>query len=194
MSKSENVPCADRKEVTEHFIKVYEETFAGLKRFVMTRCADLTALSDILQDIYVTYYELLLKKGLSYIENDTAMLRKVAERRLFRYYSLKQKLSVLVPLFRRNDAGEEYCVSDAPEYSLTGEVPGTEKTVITAMESEEIFSKVCLFPEKTKKILMLYYVERMPQAKIAELFHMSLSNVKNTIYRSIQKLREGEGE
>ena len=182
------------KEETNRFNLVYEATFLEMKRFVTIRCAEPSFLPDLLQEIYLEYYKILSDKGIGYVKDDRALLFQIAKRKCFRYYSLKQKLLLLVPLFQTNEDGEEYCVTDLYENGAEGTAPGVEESVLTAVEAERITAMLSEYPAKVRKILTLFYVEGLSHAQIAKVMGCSLSNVKNKLYRTIAEIRRREME
>lgn len=177
---------------TEHFNKIYDETFDDIKRFVALKCSDISLISDILQDIYMEYYRLILRKGTDYAANDFAVIFKIAKRKIYRYYTFKEKLTYLVPLFQRNEDGEEYCtaeqeaVTEEPEESV-------EDTVLTRIEAERIWSVIEQYSPEVRKIMYLHFSEGMSHAEIACELGCSLSNVKNKLYRTLSEIKNSSG-
>lgn len=175
------------QEVSEaHFRMFYDETYDELKRFVATKCEDIQDISDILQETYLAYYRLILKRGTDYADSPRAVLYSIAKRQIFRLYSLKRKLSVFVPLLHENESGETYCSAEEEDtYHM-------EDEVIDRMEAERIWKELAKYPAETRKIFYLYYSCGMSHTKIAETMGMNVSSVKNRIYRTIAEIRRKE--
>lgn len=94
------------------------------------------------------YYRTLRRKGCAYVRDDRALLIKIASRRAMRYYTLKQRMRLLVPI---QAAGENGNVTDTdiPDpFSL-------EDAVITAEESGNIAREISHLPAETRKIIVL---------------------------------------
>lgn len=94
------------------------------------------------------YYRTLRRKGCAYVRDDRALLMKIASRRAMRYYTLKQRMRLLVPI---QAAGENDSVTDTdiPDpFSL-------EDAVITAEESGNIAREISHLPAETRKIIVL---------------------------------------
>ena len=172
-----------------HFNAVYDSTYDRIKRFAAIRCADPQALADILQDTYLAYFRLIRKYGVDYAKDPESVLCQIAKRKIFRYYSLRQKLASILPLFRENDKGETYCIADE-EGCFAFE--HTEETILSDLESKRIWDRIGLYPPETRKVLYLYFALDMPLAEIAEKTGLSLPNVKNKLYRTLAEIQKSE--
>ncbi len=172
---------------TDHFNEIYDATFAGVRKFVAAKCTDTAYLSDILQEIYLEYYKLLLYKGRAYVKNDRAMLFKIAKRKIYAYYSLKEKLKRFLPLGNRNVDGEEYEDEDILREDDTFD------GFFEEMEAKRIWGCIETYPADIRKICYLYFYEEMSLAEIAEATGYGLSAVKNKLYRTLREIREQEG-
>jgi len=171
---------------TQHFNLVYEQTFSELRRFVACGCADPLSVSDLLQEIYLEYYRLLRQKGIAYVQNDAALLKRIAKRKLYRYYSFRELLGRTLPLFRTNDEDEE--VADLPDESES-----VEEQALSAWELEQILAQLARYPAQTRKILYLHFVEEMTLSQIARQLGCGLSYVKNRLYRTLKELGKENG-
>lgn len=179
--------CADKEACDERFSLVYEMTYNEIRKYASCRCGDPQHLPDLLQEIYLEYYRTLRRKGCAYVRDDRALLMKIASRRAMRYYTLKQRMRLLVPI---QAAGENDSVTDTdiPDpFSL-------EDAVITAEDSGNIAREISHLPAETRKIIYLYYAEDMKLPEIAAAMNMKLStvktNVKTKLYRGVNKVRK----
>lgn len=169
---------------TEYFNGVYDDTFDYVKRYVASKCSDPSYIADILQETYCEFYKLILKHGVDHAGDARALLIKIAKRRVFRYYSLRRKLAVFVPLFETNRDGEEYCIAE--------EADDGEDGIIDGIEAERIWSIIGTYPAETRKILYLYFSCGMSHSEIATQLGCGLSYVKNKIYRTLAEIKEKE--
>lgn len=175
--------CADKEACDERFSLVYEMTYNEIRKYASCRCGDPQHLPDLLQEIYLEYYRTLRRKGCAYVRDDRALLMKIASRRAMRYYTLKQRMRLLVPI---QAAGENGSVTDTdiPDpFSL-------EDAVITAEDSGNIAREISHLPAETRKIIYLYYAEEMKLPEIAAAMNMKLSTVKTKLYRGVNKVRK----
>lgn len=171
----------DKFETDAKFNKVYDETFASLKRFVASKCSNPFDIGDILQDTYTDYYRVLTKKGISYIENDADYLFRIAKRKLAKYYSLMQRLRDIFPLPDQDD-----------DYPGLADPCGVEEAVISSAETERILKKIKALPEDTQKLIYLCFNENMSLESISKETGLPLHTVKNKIYRGLKKIRKSE--
>lgn len=175
------MPHNEKKElVMEHFNRVYDSTFDSVRRFTASKCADVESLPDLLQEIYFEYYKLVCRKGTDYVKEPAAMLIKIAKHKLAAHYSLKNRLSALLPLSVDED-GE----SDPPD-----PLADTEEAVLDKDEAERIWDLLSEYPADVRKVFYLHYAEDMPLKEIARAMGLSLSSVKNKLYRTLNEIRE----
>jgi RNA polymerase sigma-70 factor (ECF subfamily) len=176
--RSDNKAACDLR-----FDKVYDDTFVDVRRYVAVRCADTMDLSDVLQEIYLEYYRLLRRKGLSYVENDAAMVFTIAQRKVKRYYSRKEKLRKILPLVSKDLDGEEEMIELPDPVSV-------EETVLSSVEADRIKARLARYPAETRKIVYLYYAEEMKLEDIAKEMVLPLSTVKSRLYRTLRELKK----
>lgn len=165
------------------FDAVYDETYDRIRRYVAIKCADPHDLSDVLQEIYLEYYRLLRRKGLDYVMDDGAMVFTIAQRKVKRYYSVKERLRKILPLgpSDREEGRELYDLPDP--VSL-------EETLLAADETARILSRLDRYPAETRKIVYLYYAEEMKLEDIAKEMVLPLSTVKSRLYRTLRELKK----
>lgn len=56
--------CADKETCDQRFDTVYDETYIEIRRYVACKCGDPDWIPDILQEVYLEYYQILLKQWL----------------------------------------------------------------------------------------------------------------------------------
>ncbi len=166
------------------FDKVYDDTFADIRRYVVVRCADPMDLSDVLQEIYLEYYRLLRRKGIDYAEDDRAMVFTIAERKVKRYYSLKQRLRRIVPLRRHEEDDSIDPMMEIPD------PVSIEERAMMADDVERIDKLLARYPAETRKIVYLYFAEDMKLQEIATSMDLPLSTVKSRLNRSLRDVKK----
>ena len=177
------IVCADKQSCDKRFDSVYDETFSEIRRYVASKCADPSVLSDVLQEIYMEYYRILLRHGEDYVEDERDLLYKIDSRKVMRYYSFKQRMRKILPLSREEEDNMEY-------NSLLVDPVNIEEQFVASDEAQEIRRLLSRYPAETRKIIYLYYGEEMKLSEIAEAMQMKLSSVKNRLYRTVNEIRE----
>lgn len=162
-----------KEKYIAHFNEVYDKTFFAVRRFVALKCGDIDDIPDIIQEVYLEYYKMISKKGLSYAENEEALLIAIAKRKLFRYYGKKQSFLNL----------------DDMEEDIDGSF---DERLIDGLEADRIWAIIEKEPREVRKIFYLAFFEEMSHSQIAEALGCSVSNVKNKIYRTIKRIRSEE--
>ncbi len=174
----------DKTACDIRFDKVYDDTFADIRRYVAVKCADPNDVSDVLQEIYLEYYRLLREKGVDYTKNDRAIVFTIAERKVKRYYSLKQRLRRMVPFFRQDGEIDEELVIDIPDPA------NIEERAMLADDVERIHRLLARYSAETRKIVYLYFTEDMKLQDIASSMDLPLSTVKSRLYRTLRELQQ----
>ena len=71
----------------------------------------------------------------------------------------------------------------------TGLVYEEKDQVLDAEQSAVIRSSIAKLPEKYRVIILLYYMEEMPQEKIADILHVPVGTVKSRLYAARRLLK-----
>ena len=87
--------------VDEAFVRLYNETYDGVLRYVLLKCGNPHDAPDIVQKTYLNYYERLKDGG---IKKPESYLFIIAQNEIKKYYRFKSARKNDVPLF---SGGEE---------------------------------------------------------------------------------------
>jgi len=158
------------------FEKIYQETYLSTLKFITIRCYDLEDVNDILQDTYVEFYKVLLRKKKLILEKSESFINGIAKNVIKRHFSKKRNLVSLV-----NDDGENIEIAD--DFNV-------EQDFITKENAKKIFHYIKNKDLLTAKTFYLYFIFGMKISEIAEELVLSQSNVKNKIYRTLKELKE----
>jgi RNA polymerase sigma-70 factor (ECF subfamily) len=137
-----------------------------------------------MQDIYLELYQIIAKRGVDYIKDEKALCLRIARQKLFRYYSLLERLKMFVPITKVSENSEEVDISDFETDSFL-----TEDFVVNQVLLEDIRRFIEQKPQDVKKVFYLFYDVGNTIPEIARLLSMSESNVKHKIYRTLKELR-----
>ncbi len=173
------------QNTTNLFNNIYDSTNKKVLAYITAKCGNTSDISDIFQETYMELYAVLVKKGTNYVKNSEAFVIKIAKQKIFRYYSLSQRLKSMVPMININEEGEEFNIADLEIDSFSVDKIVSEKMLI-AQVNQFLSTK----PVDIRKIFYLFYYMNMPISEIALLLSMSESNVKNKLYRTIKELRK----
>jgi len=170
----------------DFFNKIYDETYDKALRYVISKCSNTSEVSDILQEIYVAMFEVIVKKGESYINNSEGLVIKIAKAKIYKHYLFKEKLKNIIPLFKENSENEELNVVD-----LVGNLSNTfmEDGVVTKDLLSKIWSFLQTKPQEVRKIFYLYYYLELTIPQISTELNTNESYVKNKLYRSVHQIR-----
>lgn len=172
------------KELIDTYFNVtYDKMYSKVIAFVVARCSDINYVEDIVQDIFTEFYSLLCRKGLTYIKDEEAMIMRISKTKVYKYYSLKQKLKRFIPLTNKREEEEERDNSEIVYEDV-------EEKYINQYTLNEIWQIISSTPADVQKIFVLYFYADKKIKDIAEELHMTQSNVKHKLYRTLEKIRE----
>jgi RNA polymerase sigma-70 factor (ECF subfamily) len=86
-------------------------------------------------------------------------------------------------------------LTELGDYDEPSDDPGSDDVLIAAEEQSLVNRALREIPEEQKQILILSYVEDVPQTEIAERLNLPLGTVKSRMrlaYRRMRKLLENE--
>lgn len=164
------------------FVETYDKYYNRVMKFVVSKCSDIADVQDLAQEIFIEFYSLINTKGVSYIRNSEAMLIKIAKSKLFRHYSLIERLRNRTVYIKH----EEY---DYIEDDMIADIDVLDK-VNNTLTVEEIWKVIRGKDKDVQKVLYLYYYLDMNIREIAEELKISESNVKHKIYRTLEEIRK----
>jgi RNA polymerase sigma-70 factor (ECF subfamily) len=166
------------------FNNIYDTTNRKVLGFI-TKCSNTSDIRDIFQDTYMELYTVIVKRGLGYIENSEAFVMRIAKQKVYRYYSLLDRLKFAAPLFVADNDGNEINIADleSDDYSL-------DISMLNRALIEDIRREISTKPQIVQKIFFMRYSLDMTIPEIAELLSVGESYVKNKLYRTISELRK----
>lgn len=169
---------------TSLFNKIYEDTFKKTLLYVTKRCRYTADIGDILQEVYTEVYSVLVKKGTSYVGNPEAFVIRVAKTKLYRYYSVLDKLRLMLPMASgQEEADVDIVEGYLAEYSL-------ENVIVNKGLIDEIGSHIAAKPDDVRRIFYLFYYLDLTIPDIAKALRIKESAVKNKLYRTVKEVRK----
>ena len=171
-------------KVTSQFNEIYDSTYRVALSFVAAKCCNTADIHDILQDTYVELYQIIEKRGVDYIKNAKALVLRIARQKLYRYYSLIERLRMVVPITATKEDGEEVEL-----FELESSAFLTEDFVIDKLMLEDVKRFIKQKPQDVKKVFYLFYDVGLTIPEISKTLSMSESNVKHKLYRTLKELR-----
>ena len=102
-----------KNEVDEYFEQIYKETNRSVTLFLISKCKNFVDVNDILQEVYMEYYKVLMRKGLDYIKKDEKFLISLCQKKIATYYSFWDRIPHKLYLDEKEDYEREALLSDA---------------------------------------------------------------------------------
>lgn len=175
----------NKYELDNYFNRVYGETVSSVSRFVVSKCGNILDVEDILQNIYTRFFRRIVKKGYGDIDNPEAFLISIAKFECKNYFGGLSKRSVVSSF---SDYSEEQAVKIEEEMSLSQK--GLEDVLCNEMLARQIFEDIASHDALIGKIFYLHFVCDKKLDEIAKELGLSLSSVKNKLYRTIEKQKD----
>lgn len=171
-------------DIVLRFEVIYDETYTKVLRFVMAKCSDTADIEDIMPETYLELYQLLKRRGLNYIVNDEAIVIKLAKQKIYKYYTLKERLKSIVPMSLKRETGEEFDLID-----LNVDLYLEEELKLQQVKLSEARQWLQKKDAATKKVFYLFYDQDLTIKEISALLNLTESNVKHKLYRTLKELR-----
>lgn len=165
------------------FNQIYDQTNQKVLLYITSKCGNPSDIQDIFQETYAEIFSVLQKKGAHYVQNAEAFSLQVAKQKVYRHYTLLQKLKKWLPTTSENREGEPF------ELALQTEEFSIEDRLITDALLADIRRHLRGKPAVTQKIFYLYYHMELTIPQIATELQITQSNEKNRLYRTLSELR-----
>lgn len=166
------------------FNEIYDQTYDKVLGYVISKCGSTSDVADIIQDTYLELYRTMVKRGTAYINNQEAFVMQLAKAKVYRHYSLLQKLKSHLPLIR-DDRGE--MLPPLEEVQI-------HEGYVNSLIIQEIWKLLRDQDQQTQKIFYLYYYCGRKLREISRELDLHESNVKHKLYRTLAKIRKFYGK
>lgn len=166
----------------QEFNRLYNNSYQFILKYVITKTDNLSNIEDIMQNIYLKLYQVMLKKGHKYIENEFYFLLKLARNELYKYYSLKSKFKYILVLEDNNF--DTLLNSNHHDYEIEIE---------ERMDVETIWKLINKESKEIQRIIYLYYLGDMTISDIALVLNQNENTIKTKLYRAVNKIRKNIG-
>jgi len=170
---------------TARFEEIYNSTYKTVLTYITSKSRRIADVADIFQDTYLELYQVILKHGAEYVENEKAFVLWLAKQKLARYYSLLERLSIFISLKAPSGEGKRTDISDFEAEAFVTEDFAVNHVTLTAAK-QFIESQ----PEVVQKIFYMHYELDLKLGEIAQALGMKESTVKSKLYRNLKELRE----
>jgi RNA polymerase sigma factor (sigma-70 family) len=160
----------------EDFSTIYHATFNQVSKYVFFKVAQMSDAEDIVQSVYMNFYQYVLKKGKA-LDNVQAYLIQMANNELSRYYESK--------------ANQPLQFSDE-EVDILENIPDAynlELDIFDQLEVQSIWKLVLNLAVIDQKILSARFRFELSFKEIAEQLELSESTIKTRYYRAIEQLK-----
>lgn len=169
----------------QYFNDVYTDTVRAISRYVVSKCGNILDTEDILQNIYTRFYQRILKKGFTDIENAEAFLINIAKFECKTYFTNSKKSNKTTSF---TEYSEEEMVNI--EADMAKPQKSLEDLLCNKIMAKQIFEDIANGDPQIGQIFYLHFVCDMKLDEIAAETGLKLSTVKNKLYRTIEKQKK----
>ncbi|HLU22358.1 MAG TPA: sigma-70 family RNA polymerase sigma factor [Bacillaceae bacterium] len=166
------------------FNRIYDNTKRKTLILITSKCKNPSDIPDIFQDTYAELFSVLSKRGVNYIENEEAFVLKLANQKIYKYYTILEKLKAINPFKYKDDEDVLIELENVESVEILIEDKITENELV-----EDIHAYLSNKSAEIRKIFYLYYSLGLTISEIASELGISESNVKNKLYRTFSELR-----
>ena len=176
------------QETLDTFDRLYYDTYQDVLKYVVVNCSNIEDVKDIVQNVYL---EVLKKLDNKNIQMNKTYIIGIAKNKIKDYYRFNYKAKIL-SLFSsiKDDKDNNLIDTIANDINI-------EKIVIKNQDINFIWKYLKKQKPIISKIFFLYYYMDYNIKKISLELNISESNVKNYLYRTLNKLNslmKGKGE
>lgn len=162
------------------FERIYGETYDYIYRFLLIKSDSREELEDILQSVYLGFYNKLLRDGAGSVRDP-------------KHYLLRSAKTALAGHFRSIKPAES--LEDSTR-EIVDERALRELEQEDRFTAEQLMENVRAMDETTYKIFVLHFSYDLTLKKTAELLGLREATVKSRLYRALRQLKKNyeEGE
>lgn len=172
-----------QSNIIEQFNIVYDNTYSRISKLVISKCDNISNIEDIVQDVYSELLDVLNKKGVEYILDYEKFTYNLAKKKIFKYYSLKNKIKDTINIKFTND------IENSNEFNELVDNVDYEDEYLEKYDYEIVLKEIKKMDLITQKVIILFYLEELKISEISNILEISTSNTKAKLYRGIEKLR-----
>lgn len=166
------------------FNEIYDQTYEKVLRYVISKCGNTSDIADIIQETYLELYQTILKRGATYINNPGAFMLQLAKAKVYKHYSLAEKLKRLLP---RISPDREIAPPALEEVQV-------HEAYVNSATIREIWTLLQGQDQQVQKIFYLYYYCGLKLREISRELDLHESTVKHKLYRTLAELRKFYGK
>ena len=166
------------QETLKTFDELYDKTYNNVLKYVICNCSNIEDVKDIVQNIYLELLKVIDTKNT--INNPKSYIMGIAKNKVKEYYRFNYKAKI-ISLFSKKE-----------DIDLVDTIPSNidiQKDLITKEDLEFIWNYLKNKKVIIAKVFYLYYYNNLSIKDIAIDLHISESNVKHYLYRTIQELK-----
>ena len=178
--KSKGVMDLTAAELNQKFTEIYNSTYDGIFRYVLSKCRNSGDIPDIIQNTYLNLYT-RMSRGAD-IKEPIKYLVKTAKHELYKIYGAWNLSSKNIPVYSKT---EDENFEDIERELLT-----VEADEINSLLCGEIWKHIKNSDILTYKIFVLYFQYGEKLRDIAEILKVTESTVKNRLFRTLKQIKE----
>ena len=164
----------------EIFRQIYDQTYRKTAAYITAKARQTADAADLIQQVYLELYDILRRRGASYIKNADAIMTRLARQALARYY---KKMGNLREVYE--EPSEDGITAEIEDIESLSVEELTEDRAVLDWTEQYLASR----GDDVRKIFHLFYRFDLTIAEIARLTDRSESDIKNKLYRTLKEIR-----
>lgn len=168
------------------FDLIYGQTYNKALHYITARCGNAADIADIMQEVYAELYKVLVSRGVSYIREPEAFVMQLAKSKVYRHYTLLEKIRTFFPV--------AHPAADDDSMDVDDNIGSLQEGLIDDLVADRILLRdianyLKTRPSDVQKVFYLHYVLEQTTAEIAHSLHLNESTVKSKIHRTVREVR-----
>ncbi len=171
-----------KNKIKKEFEKIYDSNIEHIFRFAYLKVSSKDDAEDITSRAFVKLWEALNSENKNNIKNSRAFLYKITRNLVIDYYRTNRYQENTTKNQKKQVSFEKVVVVDK-------EMRADEKAILDS-ELEEVKTALSKINEDYQTIIILYYLNELTAAEIAELLGKPESSIRVLIHRAMAALRK----
>lgn len=164
----------------ELFRQIYDQTYRKTAAYITAKARQTADAADLIQQVYLELYDILRRRGTSYIKNADAIMARLTRQALARYY---KKIGNLREVYE--EPSEDGITAEQADIESLSVEEITEDRAVLDWTERYLTAQ----GDEIRKIFHLFYRFELTITEIAQLLGRSESYVKNKLYRTLKEIR-----
>lgn len=165
------------KQDKDSFAEIYDLYIEKIYRFIYFKISNKTEAEDLTSEVFLKLWDYLIETTEKEIQSFSGLIYKIARNSVVNHFRDKA---------RRQECSVDYLENMSIDLARKDDIEKVE----TGIEAENIIKLLKKLKQEYQEVLVLKYIDELSTAEIAKILNKNQINVRVTIHRALNKLKE----